>query len=95
MPPPKLPPAPQPKLSSTPSTQAANSEPSTQTAAPEEILIQSEPLIYSVRRGDSLTTIAKRYGIGVEDILLFNPMDDPDLLVPGQTLRIPQKPKAR
>jgi len=31
----------------------------------------------------------------VEDILLFNPMDDPDLLVPGQTLRIPQKPKLR
>jgi len=29
--------------------------------------------------------------VGVEDILLFNPMDDPDLLVPGQSLRIPQK----
>jgi D-alanyl-D-alanine carboxypeptidase len=90
-----LSPAPQPKLSSTISTQTASSEPSTPTPAPEEILIQAEPLIYSVRRGDSLTTIAKRYGIGVEDILLFNPMDDPDLLVPGQTLRIPQKPKVR
>jgi len=90
-----LSPAPQPKLSSTISNQATNSEPSTQNPAPEEILIQSEPLIYTVRRGDSLSTIAKRYGIGVEDILLFNPMDDHDLLVPGQTLRIPLKPKLR
>jgi nucleoid-associated protein YgaU len=31
----------------------------------------------------------------VEDILLFNPMDDPDLLIPGQTLRIPVKPRSR
>jgi len=31
----------------------------------------------------------------VEDVLLFNPMDDPDLLVPGQTLRIPIKSKGR
>jgi nucleoid-associated protein YgaU len=31
----------------------------------------------------------------VEDVLLFNPMDDPDILVPGQTLRIPIKAKTR
>jgi spore germination protein len=66
-------------------------EPSPQSTTPVEFVIQREPILYAVRRGDSLTTIAKRYGVGVEDILLFNPMDDPDLLVPGQSLRIPQK----
>jgi LysM repeat protein len=60
-----------------------------------EVDIQPEPILYTVRRGDSLSTIAKRFGVGVEDILLFNPMNDPDLLVPGQTLRVPVKNKGR
>lgn len=88
-------PAPAPKLSPAPSGPALNQDPTASAPGADEILIQSEPLIYTVRRGDSLTTIAKRYGVGVEDVLLFNPMDDPDLLVPGQTLRIPLKPKSR
>jgi LysM repeat protein len=60
-----------------------------------EVVIQPEPILYTIRRGDSLTTIARRFGVGVEDVLLFNPMDDPDILVPGQTLRIPIKAKNR
>ncbi len=59
----------------------------------EKILIQPEPIIYTVRKGDSLSGIAKRYRVGVEDVLLINPMDDPDFLIPGQVIRIPQKPK--
>ena len=59
----------------------------------EKVLIQPDPIIYTVRKGDSLSGIAKRYRVGVEDILLINPMDDPDFLIPGQVIRIPQKPK--
>ena len=60
----------------------------------EKVLLQPDPIIYTVRKGDSLSGIAKRYRVGVEDVLLINPMDNPDLLVPGQVIRIPQKPKA-
>jgi len=88
-----LTPAPPQKSAPTLSQIVGTTEPSPQSTTPVEFVIQREPILYSVRRGDSLTTIAKRYGVGVEDILLFNPMDDPDLLVPGQSLRIPQKAK--
>jgi D-alanyl-D-alanine carboxypeptidase len=86
-----LAPAPPQKTAPVLSQTDGMNEPLPQSTAPVEFVIQREPILYSVLRGDSLTTIAKRYGVGVEDILLFNPMDDPDLLVPGQSLRIPQK----
>jgi len=59
----------------------------------DKVLVQPDPITYVVRKGDSLSGIAKRYRVGVEDILLINPMDDPDFLIPGQVLRVPQKPK--
>lgn len=90
-----LSPAPMPQPSPTLDRPAIGLPPSQVNLPPHEILIQSEPIIYTVRRGDSLTTIARRYSLGVEDILLFNPLDDPDLLVPGQTLRLPLRPKSR
>lgn len=69
-------------------------QPRAPQVATNDLIIQPEPISYIVRKGDSLTGIAKRYRVGVEDILLLNPMDDPDLLIPGQVIRIPQKPKA-
>jgi serine-type D-Ala-D-Ala carboxypeptidase (penicillin-binding protein 5/6) len=90
-----LSPAPPRKLLSSAQNEAPRNDSSTPTSSSAELLIQPEPVSYTVRRGDSLTTIARRYGVGVEDILLFNPMDDPDLLIPGQTLRIPVKPRSR
>ena len=86
-----LPPAPAPAP-----TSLATPEPTeprlTVPTQGEKVLIQPEPIIYTVRKGDSLSGIAKRYRVGVEDVLLINPMDDPDFLVPGQVIRIPQKP---
>jgi len=89
-----LPPALSPTVASklihpqTDSTQPNSNQPVT-----NDIIVQLEPITYTVRKGDSLSGIAKRYRVGVEDILLINPMDDPDFLIPGQVLRIPQKPK--
>jgi D-alanyl-D-alanine carboxypeptidase len=88
-----LSPLPSPKIQPTTPNTPVVASPSAPT--PLEIDIQPEPILYTVRRGDSLSTIAKRFGVGVEDILLFNPMNDPDLLVPGQTLRVPVKNKGR
>jgi D-alanyl-D-alanine carboxypeptidase len=91
-----LPPPPAiPISSSLPSTGKTISQESVPDSKPVEVVIQPEPILYTIRRGDSLTTISRRFGVGVEDVLLFNPMDDPDLLVPGQTLRIPIKSKGR
>lgn len=45
--------------------------------------------IYVVRRGDSLSAIARRYGTTVETLSYANQLAAPDLLVPGQALVIP------
>lgn len=90
-----LPPAPPPTVASKLIAPAPDSvQPRMMQTPNNDLIIQPEPISYTVRKGDSLTGIAKRYRVGVEDILLLNPMDDPDLLIPGQVLRIPQKPKA-
>jgi len=86
-----LPPAPVPPPTSLAAPEPADPRLSVPSPS-EKVLIQPEPLLYTVRKGDSLTGIAKRYRVGVEDILLINPMDDPDFLIPGQVLRVPQKP---
>ena len=44
---------------------------------------------YVVRPGDSLYRIARRFGVTVEGIVAANELSDPDLLYPGQVLRIP------
>lgn len=44
---------------------------------------------YYVRRGDSLYTIAQRYGTTVETLVRLNSIDDPDIIFPGRILIIP------
>jgi len=44
--------------------------------------------IYTVRRGDTLASIAYRYGTTVSAIARANGLANPNLLYPGQTLRI-------
>jgi Tfp pilus assembly protein FimV len=43
---------------------------------------------YSVRSGDTLGTIAERFGTTVEELLLLNPGIDPHALRVGQPLRV-------
>jgi Tfp pilus assembly protein FimV len=43
---------------------------------------------YSVRSGDTLGTIAERFGTTVEALLVLNPGIDPRALRVGQTLRV-------
>lgn len=50
---------------------------------------------YQVGEGDTLDAIASAYGTTTTDLLLANPeLTDPDLLVPGQVLRLPGAPNA-
>jgi murein DD-endopeptidase MepM/ murein hydrolase activator NlpD len=44
---------------------------------------------YTVKGGDTLSTIAEQYGIGVQTLLWSNDMTENDFIKPGQTLKIP------
>ncbi len=44
---------------------------------------------YRVRSGDTLSQIALEYGISVESLAAENGITDPDLIYPGEVLRIP------
>ncbi len=44
---------------------------------------------YIVRKGDTLTLLAARYGTTVEAIMTANNLVDPDLIIVGQVLLIP------
>ena len=44
--------------------------------------------IHMVQPGETVTSIARRYGVSAADIIQYNQLDTPDDLVPGQTLVI-------
>jgi LysM repeat protein len=52
---------------------------------------QSGTGTYTVRRGDTLTSIAKAHGTTPAKLTSLNSLKDPDKLVPGQTLKVPAK----
>jgi LysM repeat protein len=43
---------------------------------------------YVIRSGDTLETIAARFGTTVEDLVELNPNVDPNALQPGQRIRV-------
>ncbi|EKO1913483.1 DUF3794 domain-containing protein [Clostridium botulinum] len=69
----------------------------------KEFLVNVEPMeeevpekkssitIYVVQQGDTLWKIAKRYYTTVDNLVLINEIDNPDVIKPGQKLIIPGK----
>src|SRR5690606_37587318 len=49
------------------------------------------PEAYSVRRGDTIASIARRYDVSVPALLLANNLDDSGLIFPGQVLQFPRQ----
>jgi LysM repeat protein len=47
---------------------------------------------YQVQPGDTLTSIARRFGITIASIVTANALENPDSLTLGQTLEIPPPP---
>ena len=63
------------------------------TIYPGQVLLlpfrdMNSPRYYAVRPGDTLTRIADRYGLELDDILRLNRLDDPNIIYPGQIIRL-------
>lgn len=52
--------------------------------------LPANTVLHTVASGDTLTTIARRYGISIQDIINANTLINPDRLDIGQELVIPQ-----
>lgn len=50
---------------------------------------KSKEVKYTVKRGDTLSKIANRYGITVNEIVSLNNIQNPNLIYVGQQLRVP------
>ena len=58
--------------------------------APEAPVEEPRTTTYTVRTGDTLGDIGARYGVTREEIARLNGIEEPDLIFPGQELRIPR-----
>jgi lipoprotein NlpD len=56
---------------------------------------QAVPASYSVRRGDTLFSIAWRYGLDYRQVARSNDIPSPYTIYPGQKIYLAQKPPAR
>lgn len=50
--------------------------------------INTETVSYTVQSGDTLSAIASRYGTTVQELVDINHLTNPNLIYPGETLRI-------
>lgn len=50
--------------------------------------INTQTVFYTVQRGDTLSEIASRYGTTVQELVDINNLSNPNLIYPGETLRI-------
>ena len=46
--------------------------------------------VHTVGQGDTLWAVAKRYGVGLADLIRANPqIKNPNLIYPGEAVRVP------
>ena len=48
----------------------------------------ASPRYYVVRPGDTIVGIADRYGLEIDDILVLNKLENPNIIYPGQIIRL-------
>ena len=74
-------PTPLPGAAVTPGAPAANQATSAPTPA--------EPTVYIVQPGDTLSSIARKYDVSLEDLMRANDIANPDYVQLGQELKVP------
>ncbi|MBI3977251.1 MAG: LysM peptidoglycan-binding domain-containing protein [Chloroflexi bacterium] len=83
-------PRPSPTSTPTPTPTATASPSPTATPPPPTPTPRPKAIPYVVRPGDSLRSIADRFGLSAETLAAYNGITDPDLIRVGQTIQIPQ-----
>lgn len=63
--------------------------PRTDLIASAALAAPADPIIHVVKRGETLSIIALRYGVGIWELADYNGISDPDRIYVGQRLRIP------
>jgi LysM repeat protein len=76
-------------LARSPTPDAAASPPAPPSATPEPTPAADEPERYVIQAGDTLTSVAARYGSTVEAIVAANGLSDPNAVEVGQEIVIP------
>lgn len=64
------------------------------TADPTRNALMTRPDEYIVQPGDTLSGIATRYNISVENLISINQIENPDILSVGQSILLPSLPEA-
>jgi LysM repeat protein len=75
-----------------PSTKAASATASPLPSLTAEILPTATPVLYSVVRDDTLTSIARKFNLSLDELLAANPAAGSQVLTPGLVLTIPSRP---
>lgn len=52
----------------------------------------SEPTTYRIQQGDTLSAIARRYGVSRDELARLNNISNPNLILAGATLSLPSRP---
>jgi LysM repeat protein len=72
-----------------PTTQEVDTTPTTTEQEPTSTLPRGcQKVRYTVKRGDTLNSIAEKCDVSVEDLTLLNPQVDPLTLNPGDKVRL-------
>ena len=50
----------------------------------------TEPLTYTIQGGDTLSAIARKFNVTVAALVAENNLENPNLIRPGQVLKIPK-----
>ena len=51
------------------------------------------PFTYTVKRGDTISSIALKFGVSMDDLQAANPEISPNAMSVGQVLKIPSNPE--
>jgi len=73
----------------TTATEAVPTAQPTDTALPPTSTPPAESVLHTVKRGESLSEIARAYGVTLQAIVEANDIDNPNRIVTGQKLIIP------